>query len=410
MLVLADAVAADLLVSGPLTLVDADGRREVPALIVKDGRIAYAGPVAPEDAGLERLDAPGAFVMPGLVDAHVHLSLAPGGAFVDRTPEEIRARRAHHLRAYVASGVAAVLDAGILPEDAAQIEELVTEGPAPVVRMLGPLVSPPGGYVHEVLPVFPATPDATALAAQVDAFARFDPIGIKVTMEDGMLTNIWPLHDPTVLEAVNALDQPVFVHAMEPREYRYALDHLDVHAFVHPLEHPKRDVVERLAGIPVVTTLSAFDHLLTTAEPERLDDPLIRLVAPADEIEAATDRETIRASYRFVARTLMPHMFPPARAVARAAMSQKAFVASKVRSFQKAVVALHESGVELVLGSDSGNWPVLLTELHGPTTIREVELLLEAGLPFDDVLAMSTVRGARLLGLEEDFGMLADGR
>ena len=51
------------------------------ALLLDGGRIAYAGPAAglPEGAGrVPVLDFPGATLLPGLVDAHVHL-VASGG-------------------------------------------------------------------------------------------------------------------------------------------------------------------------------------------------------------------------------------------------------------------------------------------------------------------------------------------
>src|SRR5262245_12186379 len=59
------------------TLVDGTGRPPVcdAAVVLTDGKIAYAGPAAsappvPRDA--ERIDARGGTIMPGLVEAHFH--------------------------------------------------------------------------------------------------------------------------------------------------------------------------------------------------------------------------------------------------------------------------------------------------------------------------------------------------
>src|SRR5689334_24820307 len=64
-----------LITSGQL--VDGTGAAAVPAaaVVVRDGRIAYAGPVAqapevPHDA--TRIDARGGTILPGLVEAHYH--------------------------------------------------------------------------------------------------------------------------------------------------------------------------------------------------------------------------------------------------------------------------------------------------------------------------------------------------
>src|SRR5215208_813537 len=58
-------------------MVDGTGKAAVPdaAVVVRDGRIAYAGPVggAPEiPPEAERIDARGGTILPGLVEAHFH--------------------------------------------------------------------------------------------------------------------------------------------------------------------------------------------------------------------------------------------------------------------------------------------------------------------------------------------------
>src|SRR5262245_53650177 len=58
-------------------IVDAGGARGPTSIRVEAGRITAIG----DDVAAEatELDVAGATVMPGLVDAHVHLSLTPGG-------------------------------------------------------------------------------------------------------------------------------------------------------------------------------------------------------------------------------------------------------------------------------------------------------------------------------------------
>ncbi len=58
-------------------LIDGTGSQPVPdgALVIQDGRISYAGPVAsapPVPPGAQRIDARGGTIMPGLVEAHFH--------------------------------------------------------------------------------------------------------------------------------------------------------------------------------------------------------------------------------------------------------------------------------------------------------------------------------------------------
>src|SRR3954452_15653626 len=70
-----NATGATLISNG--RLVDGNGGPPVPdaAVLVRDGRIAYAGPVAgaPETPpGAARIDARGGTILPGLVEAHFH--------------------------------------------------------------------------------------------------------------------------------------------------------------------------------------------------------------------------------------------------------------------------------------------------------------------------------------------------
>jgi imidazolonepropionase-like amidohydrolase len=69
------AIGTTLITNGQL--IDGTGKVPVPnaSLVIRDGRIAYAGPAADAPAlppGTERIDARGGTIMPGLVEAHFH--------------------------------------------------------------------------------------------------------------------------------------------------------------------------------------------------------------------------------------------------------------------------------------------------------------------------------------------------
>jgi imidazolonepropionase-like amidohydrolase len=71
---------------------------------------------------------------------------------------------------------------------------------------------------------------------------------------------------------------------------------------------------------------------------------------------------------------------------------------------------LKAAGVPLVMGTDSGNWPLFPFFFHGPTSWRELRLLSEAGLPPLEVLRTATVNPARMLGLEDQLGTVEVGK
>src|SRR5687767_9961860 len=104
-------------------------------------------------------------------------------------------------------------------------------------------------------------------------------------------------------------------------------------------------------------------------------------------------------------RTMYPGV-PAPRLLARLGFNEGA-VAGRLAHTGKALRALRDAGVPLVMGSDSGNWPILPFEFHGPTSIREVELLVDAGLSPEEALTAATRTPARMLGL--DVGTLVVG-
>ena len=80
------------------------------------------------------------------------------------------------------------------------------------------------------------------------------------------------------------------------------------------------------------------------------------------------------------------------------------------KSNLEAIATLHKNGIPLVFGSDSGNWPAFLSYFHGYGSIREFELLLDAGLSHVEVFKAATYRAARIIGRENQLGVIAVGK
>lgn len=91
---------------------DGTGRAAQPdaVVLVRDGRIACAGTVAdcPVPAGAARIDARGRFLLPGLIDTHVHLLFRANGV----TDTSL----GNDLHALLARGITAVRDMGNNPK------------------------------------------------------------------------------------------------------------------------------------------------------------------------------------------------------------------------------------------------------------------------------------------------------
>ncbi len=131
-----------------------DGSRLVrdPLVLVADGRIAdvTSGPRAAVPPDAELVDLPGATLLPGLVDTHVHLafdaSTDPVGTLVAQDDDELLAVMVASARAQLHAGVTTVRDLGDRSYLALELRDGAV--PLPTVLAAGPPVTTPGGHCH----------------------------------------------------------------------------------------------------------------------------------------------------------------------------------------------------------------------------------------------------------------------
>lgn len=194
-----------------------------------------------------QMDAQGLTLVPAFVDAHVHLSVAGDLNLIAR--EELR------------RGVAGVLDLGAP-------EALLAVDLRPLrVRFAGPLLTAPGGYPTQTwgkgghgLPLTTAAEARAAVGRLAAAQARFvklafDPRGPVLAFEVAK----------AAADEAHRLGLKVAAHALEVDTVRLALDAgADVLAHT-PREKLPPDLLERMKGKWVISTLRALG-----VAPERL--------------------------------------------------------------------------------------------------------------------------------------------
>jgi imidazolonepropionase-like amidohydrolase len=416
----ADA-SAQVVIRGALVVDGTGGPPKQARILVRDARIAALDDGEPEPLGAQVIDAQGMTALPGLIDAHVHFVAASGTSIREDSDEDLEELNRAHLRAYLACGVTTVLDAGVYPAVAQGIQRWLADGaPGPRYLTTGPYLRPRGGYGH---PRFGAESTPEDVERKLDRIQSLGAVGVKLGLEDGFGPGVGPRpFSPELLEAVVAGARrrglPLYVHARTESTQRAAL-RIGAHALLHAAmdatsPEPLSDafVAEmRASGAYQVTTLSVVETFPGLYDTQRLDDPLVRLVVPARELETARAPDARDRFFVGIIGWAAPWTFERTRPwIARVALSPER-LARTLAVGQENLLRLHRAGVPLVVGTDAPSpWPDAIYHFHGVQTAREIELLGEAGLSPVEAIAAATGVSARMLGLEDEIGTLEVGK
>ncbi|MER7176246.1 amidohydrolase family protein [Streptomyces mesophilus] len=345
------AKGADLVVEGGTLLDPATGEvTEDAVVVIVNGVVRAAGArrgiAVPQ--GVEVVDAHGKWILPGLVDAHIHLNTATEA--LDAVRQGATSARSGSTNFY---------------QDIA-VRELARQSPAlaPRLEAAGVFVTPDLG--DTIL----ADPDLTELARLEDGVRSAEALRRVVEVNlargvDWVKTRVneragLPEQDPLaqvysygqlreIVTAARRGGKGVLCHS-----YAEQGCHDAVTAGIRSLEHGvfvgERTLVEmRRRGTYFTPTLSAIAGLAESSDP------------------VLAER----------GRTYLPVL-------------------------ERAVLAAHERGVPLAAGTDSSGGRV-------KPIGREIELMHSAGLSSLDAIRTATTGAARLLGLERTVGRLARG-
>ncbi len=421
---------ADFLLLQNVQVIDARGLQPSSPkdILIKDGIIVEVGVRLPHHNG-EVLDLAGNFVVPGLIDAHTHLSYGPGSAL--DAPESIEGLWSttwgkhvnHYLSAYLASGVTTVLDAGSQSFVVSKIQAMIDERvAAPRYLYLGPFLRSSGGYPNTA---FDEVKTEAELHTFFDHLESIGAAGAKIPLETGFSpTGSLPVHSDAMLlmiqEEAKKRGLPLYFHATQEDQLLRAVEH-GAHGLMHPIIGPGPDRDADLntafakavadAGVFQVSTLSITDSHLTRFRANRLDDPLLTLVVPTDELDAARNLESYEDSRDALYRGDLSWIPKFIRIwIADAAFTEDSLTEALARS-QRAVLKMHEEGVPIVMGSDTSFHPAAgIFLFHGAGSIGELELLVDAGLTPHEAIVAATINGAQMLKIDDQVGTVEIGK
>jgi imidazolonepropionase-like amidohydrolase len=165
-------------------LFDGEVLRPDPVVLLDGGTVVGVGSAPP---GVEVVDLPGATLLPGLVDPHVHLafdaSADPVGALAVRSDAEALAAMVTAARTALLAGITTVRDLG----DRDYLALALRGRPdLPTILAAGPPITTPGGHCHFLGGAVPATEQAIRAAVREHAERGCDVV--KIMASGGTLT------------------------------------------------------------------------------------------------------------------------------------------------------------------------------------------------------------------------------
>jgi imidazolonepropionase-like amidohydrolase len=396
------------------TLVDGTGAPPVPGatVVIRDGKILCAGKDCEVPAGVTVVDARGAWITPGLVDAHVHFGQTgwadgrPDAFDVrDRYPYEkvvagLEANPERWFRSQLCSGTTAVFDVGGYAWSIDIAERAEGDTRAPHVAAAGPLLSTLDFWLN--LPaerqfLFLENPDSARAGVRYLKERGADAVKLWyiVTPERGVDASA-----PSVLaagEAAKAQGLPLIVHATGLAEAKVAL-RAGAKLLVHGVSDQPVDEefirLARAAGTVYCPTLTVFSGYMRLGAARR-DRKAPELDDPNGCVDAAT-----RAKLEETARLPVPED------VAGNAERRRAQLAAVERFGSANLKAVAAAGIPIAMGTDAGN-PLTL---HGPSVYAEMEAMQRSGMTPMEVLVAATRGGSRAMGREKEFGTVEKGK
>jgi imidazolonepropionase-like amidohydrolase len=365
-------------------LIDGAGNSALPeaAVLIEDNRIRAAGPASRlplPDADILDIDAHGGVILPGLIDAHVHLMFEGINIARDMAmPFSLRFYNAlQHMRRTVEAGITTVRDAGGADAGVKQaVEQGIVLGPRMQISVTALTIT--GGHgdgwmlsgnQFQIFPAYPGSPDnrcdgVAGVRQKVREVLRAGAEVIKICATGGVLsptdhpefTQFSPEElDVIVREAAYRRGVKVMAHAQGVEGIKAA-----VRAGIHSIEH----------GI-------------------YLDDEAIELMLAHGTYLVPTLLAPIAVLEIGAAGGMPEYGVRKAREV--------------VDAHRDSIRRAYQAGVKIAMGTDAGVMP------HG-TNLRELGLMADLGMSPMEVIKATTQTAAACLGWQSQVGVLEPGK
>jgi imidazolonepropionase-like amidohydrolase len=346
-------------------------------VVVQNGEIVSVG-AGGEPAGSEVIDLGDVTLMPGMIDAHVHLFLHPGAEDLQTVQESVAQRTLIAMdaaRLDLMAGFTAERDMGTEgagPADTA-VRNAIDSGlfPGPRMRMSGNAIDLTGG--HEDAIGYNPAQHVLSNADYADSAEEIVRVMREQRKQGADFTKIYE----------TGKDREVNGAFVTPYQYTEAELKAAVDEAARYENGPGHGVAVHATGEPgtgfaVAAGVMSVDH--------------------AYNLSAATMAMMKAKAIPAVPTFAISEYFADHAASPATAARERGLQALHVAEFKKQLAA----GVPMAVGSDVGPFP------HG-TQARELELMVQYGMSPCEVLRADLLNGAKLLGWEGKLGELKPG-
>jgi imidazolonepropionase-like amidohydrolase len=355
----------------------AAGRIVQPGLLVVTGnRITQVGGTAP--VGAQVLDLGDRTLMPGMIDAHVHLFLHPGAEDLQTVEESVPKRTLiaiDQARLDLMGGFTAERDMGTEGAGAADsaVRDAIDSGlfPGPRMRMSGNAIDLLGG--HEDANRFNPAQHVLSNADYANNPEQIVEVIREQHKEGADFTKVYETGRDSFVDGIfktpyQYTEAELRVAVAEAARYGLGPGHgVAVHATGEPG-----------TGFAVAAGVMSVDHAY------QLSDATMK---------AMKEKQIYAVPTFAIAEYFADHAANPATAA-----HERAELAYHAAEFKKQLAA----HVPMAVGSDVGPFP------HG-TQARELELMVQYGMTPREALQADLLNGAKLLGWEGKIGELKPG-
>lgn len=408
----------------------ADDGRKLNVLIEGDRIAAIAEALPPGAAqGAVIIDAAGSFLIPGLIDSHVHLRTVPGMSPLMEYlhPFLVRDYRAQMPRSFLRYGYTTVID--LVPTDQDVLKAFVAAPAHPDLYHCGALPVANGYPSHfapsllrkRVFPNFVVDPKAAngtdahghTPQAAVERVKRDGGICIKTFYERGFGHD----HDlpvpsaelfADIMKSSNDAGMPVLLHASSLEAQRFGVAG-GTNIFAHgmwdwnefnestALPDPVRTVLDQVVSrrIGYMPTMQVLGGLRALFEPDYLDQPAVRQVVPQAMLDWYHTPEG--------------QWFKNERADGRTDEQMRNRIDAALRRSAASTRYLAQEGALFLFGTDTPSSP-MPGNLPGFNGYLEMQRLVAAKMSLRQLLEAATINNANAFGLSNRVGTIETGK